>query len=409
MFTFRKRFAAVVALGALALAGCTVQPAADANAAPVPEAVDLKGAKVVAMFTSFNNDYFADWDRGARAAVEAFNGTYVAQTDEGDPARLVAQFEQAVEEGAKIIFVDPPGESAIPAISRIAEENDVCWANTWAMVPWETPFDYGDSFASYLTPNMEQGAYDTAKALFEEMGGSGNFVHITGALSVTDTQRTSGVDRALAEFPGIKLVDRQAAIDWTRDTSRNTMAGIIARFGTDIDGVFGQNDDVAIGALNALSEAGVTGVPITGMDGNAGTIPLIQSGQLFAAYSTFPRWLAGFTFVQALDRCMGGEATEPLARQLWTGGMLVTSDNAQDYIDTYTGDADPYDWHKMSRVAHPDDWDPQNEVRALDLDIEWAREPQPDGYQAPQQYVDAVAGMDAFNTEWDERWKLLRR
>ena len=409
MFTFRRRLAATAVLGAVVLAGCAVQPASGDSATEVPEAVDLKGAKVVSMFTSFNNDYFADWDRGARAAVEAFNGTYVAQTDEGDPARLVAQFEQAVEEGAKIIFVDPPGESAVPAIARIAEENDVCWANTWAMVPWETPFDYGDSFSSYLIPNMEQAAYDTAVALFEEMGGEGNLVHVTGALSVTDTQRTAGVDRALAEYPDIELVDRQAAVDWTRDTSRNTMAGIISRFGTDIDGVFGQNDDVAIGALNALSEAGVTGVPITGMDGNAGTIPLIQSGQIFAAYSTFPRWLAGYTFVQALDRCMSGEATDPLARQLWTGGLLVTEDNAQEYIDTYTGDADPYDWVKMSRVANPDDWDPQNEVRALDLEVEWAREPQPAGYVLPDAYAKATADMEAFNADLDERWQLLRR
>ena len=381
----------------------------DAPASNVPESVDLQGETVVSLFTSLNNDYYSSWNEGAERAVAAFNGNLVVMTNEGDPATQISQFQQQVDAGVRIIFVTAPDPSSVGEMARIANENDVCFVNTWESDPWDSPFNYGDNYTAYITNHSVDAAYETAVTLFEEMGGEGNFVHLTGHPGATpDYQRTLAVDRALEEYPGINLVDRQPG-EWNRDDSRNAMAGIINRHGTDIDGVFGQNDDVGIGALNALSEAGVTGVPITGMDGNQGTMELIEAGDIFGAYSSLPQWSAGFSFVQALDACISGEAPSPLNRQLWSGGILVTADNVQDYVDTYTGGSDPYDWVKMSRVANPEDWDPQNAVSTIDMDQMWSWAEQPSGYELPQAYADAVGDRATVDAEWDEHWKLLRR
>ena len=404
--------AGLMAAGVLVLSGCSGTATSGGGggaASDLPESVDLKGQTVASLFTSLNNDYYSSWDQGAKRAVEAFNGEYVAMTNEGDPATQISQFQQQVDAGVKIIFVTAPDPSSVGEMARIANENDVCFANTWESVPWESPFDFGDQYVTYHSNHSYQAAFDTVTALFDEMGGSGNFVHLTGHPGSTpDTQRTLAVDDALKEYPDITLVDRQPG-EWNRDDSRNAMAGIISRSGTDIDGVFGQNDDVAIGALNALTEAGIEDVPITGMDGNEGTMELIQSGEIFGAYSSLPQWSAGFSFVQALDACMSGETPAPLNRQLWSGGIFVTADNVQEYLDTYVGDNDPYDWVKMSRVAYPDDWDPQNKVEVLNMEEMWSWEPQPSGYELPEEYSAALPELDATNAEWDEHWKLLRR
>ena len=378
-------------------------------ASDLPEEVDLKGETVVSLFTSLNNDYYSSWNEGAERAVAAFNGEYVAMTNEGDPATQISQFQQQVDAGVRMIFVTAPDPSSVGEMARIANENDVCFVNTWESDFWDSPFNYGDNYTAYHTPKSEESSYELAKALFEEMGGKGNFVHLTGHPGATaDFQRTAGVDRALEEYPDIKLVDRQPG-EWNRDDSRNAMAGIINRHGKEIDGVFGQNDDVGIGALNALTEAGVTGVPITGMDGNQGTMELIESGEFFGVASSMPQWQAGFSFVRALDACISGEAPEALNRQLWTGSMVVTKDNVQEYMDTYTGGNDPYDWVLMSKVAHPDDWDPQNSVQAIDMEEMWSWAEKPAGFELPKPYTEAVGDIDAVNAEWDEHWKALRR
>jgi ribose transport system substrate-binding protein len=399
-----------LALSLVALAGCSAGEPSGTSApkSDVPESVDLKGETVVSLFTSLNNDYYSSWDQGARRAVEAFNGNYVALTNEGDPATEISQFQQQVDAGAKIIFVTAPDPANVPAMAQIAEDNDVCFANTWEQPDWTSPFDTGDQYVLYQTPYSVDLAYELAVKLFDKMGGKGTFVHLTGHPGGTpDTQRTEGVDRALAEYPDIELVAREPG-EWNRDDARTAMAGIISRVGSEIDGVFGQNDDVAIGALNALTEAGIEDVPITGMDGNASTVELIQNGQIFAAYSSLPQWTAGFSFVQALDYCKGAQV-DPLNRQLWWQGIIVDADNADDYLNTYTGDNDPYDWVKMSRVAYPDDWDPQNGVRPMDMEQMWAHAPKPANFQFPAAYEEALPNMDAVIAEWDEHWKMLRR
>lgn len=409
----RSVIASIAAAGVLGLAACSsgAAPSATDDSA-LPDAVNLEGQTVVSLFTSMNNDYYASWNAGAERAVQAFGGTYVALTNEGDPATQLSQFEQQVEAGVKTIFVTAPDPANVPAMAALAEENDVCFANTWEQPNWTSPFDSGDQYVTYLTPKSDDAAYLVAKALFEEMGGEGNFVHLTGHPGATpDLQRNAGVERALEEFPGITMIAQEPG-EWNRDDARKAMSGIISRVGVEeIDGVFGQNDDVAIGALNALTEAGVSTEdlpPITGIDGNLSTMELVQAGQLFGSFSGLPQWQAGFSFVQALDYCAGAEVN-PLNRQLWTGGLFVTADNVQEYIDTYTGDNDPYDWVKMSRVAHPEDWDPQNEVRAMNIEEMWSPlEEKPSGYTLPAPYEAELPNIDAINAEWDEHWKLLR-
>jgi ribose transport system substrate-binding protein len=366
--------------------------------------IDLKGEPVAALFTSLNNDYYASWGLGAERAVKAFGGEYRAFTNEGDAARQISQFEQQVQDGVKIFFMTAPDPANVPTIARIANQNNVFLTNTWEMVPWTTPFDYGDSYVTYFTTDTVTLAYNVATDLFKEMGGKGNLVHLTGHPGSTpDTQRTMGVDKALAEHPDIKLVARQAG-EWNRDDARTAMAGIITKYGSDIDGVFGQNDDVAIGAMNALQEQGITGVPITGVDGNKGTMDFIKSGAIYGAYSTLPFWSAGFSAVRAIDAYLGVDI-EPLDRQQFTGGVFVTKDNVDAYLSTFFGEEDPFDWQLMSRKAHPEDWDPQNEVRPLDLEAMWSFAPKPPGWKAPAEYEQAKGEADAVAAEYEEQWQ----
>jgi ribose transport system substrate-binding protein len=406
------QYAGLTGLG-LAVAGCGAKESATSTGAgatgpsfaPKTEpVVDLKGEPVAALFTSLNNDYYASWDLGAKRAVEAFGGEYRAFTNEGDAARQISQFEQQVQDGVKIFFMTAPDPANVPTIAKIANENKVFLTNTWEMVPWTTPFDYGDYYVTYFTSDTVRLAEGVAKDLFDEMGGKGNLVHLTGHPGSTpDSQRTIGVDNMLKEYPDVKLVARQPG-EWNRDDARTAMAGIITKYGSDIHGVFGQNDDVGIGAMNALNEQGIEGVPITGVDGNKGTMPFIQSGQYFGAYSTLPFWSAGFSAVRAIDAFLGVEF-DPLERQLYTGGVFVTKDNVDQYLATFFGEEDPFDWQLMSRKAHPDDWDPQNEVRPLVVEDMWSFAEKPAGWQAPAEYEQAKARAEELAAEYESHWQ----
>jgi len=347
----------------------------------------LKGAPVVALYTTLENDYYAGWDEGARRAVEALGGRYRPFVNEGDPARQVAQFQRQIQAGVKIFFMTAPDPSNVPRIAEIANENRVWLTNTWESPEWYSPFEAGQHYVSYFIPNSFEAGYVTAKALFEEMGGRGNLVQISGFPGATaDWQRTEGMKRAMREFPDIRLVASQPG-RWNRDDSRRAMAGIIRDFGRDIDGVFGQNDDCGVGAMNALQEAGITDVPITGIDGNKGTMELIQAGRYFAAYSSFPWWQAGFSAVRAIDASLGFRPTAP-ERQMWTGGALITRANVDAYVERFV-EGDPFDWPLMSREVSPENWDPQNAVTPIDMQQMWEGQRRPRGFEMPETYVRA--------------------
>jgi ribose transport system substrate-binding protein len=183
------------------------------------------------------------------------------------------------------------------------------------------------------------------------------------------------------------------------------MAGIITKFGNKINGVFGQNDDVAIGAMNALHEQSITGVPITGIDGNKGTMDFVKSGAVYGAYSTLPFWSAGFSAVRAIDAFLGVKF-DPLERQLFTGGAFITKANVDAYLSTFFGNEDPFDWQLMSRKAHPNNWDPQNQVRPLDVEAMWSFAPKPAGWKEPAAYAKAKGDAKALAAEYRSHWKI---
>ena len=411
----RRNFLRVAGMAgaSLALGACAKDDGGgSANNAAAPSmspkskpVVDLKGEPVAALFTSLNNDYYASWGLGAERAVKALGGDYRAFTNEGDAARQISQFEQQVQDGVKIFFMTAPDPANVPTIAKLANQKKVFLTNTWEMVPWTTPFDYGPSYVTYFTTDTVSLAYDVATDLFGQMGNKGNLVHLTGHPGSTpDSQRTLGLDRALKDNPDVKLIARQPG-EWNRDDARTAMAGIITKYGSDINGVFGQNDDVAIGAMNALNEQSITGVPITGVDGNKGTMDFIKSGAIYGSYSTFPFWNAGFSAVRAIDAFLGVKF-DPLERQLFTGGAFITRDNVDAYLGTFFGEQDVFDWQLMSRKAHPDDWDPQNKVWPLDVDAMWSFAPKPKGWTEPEAYAKAKGNADEEAAEYESHWKI---
>jgi ribose transport system substrate-binding protein len=339
---------------------------------------------VVALFSTLENDYYVGWNEGAKRAVESLGGEYRPFVNENDPARELAQFQRQVQAGVKHVFMTAPDPSNIPRMAQVANQNRVYLTNTWESPAWYSPFEPGPYYVTYFTPNSFEVGYITAKALCQEMGGKGNLVHISGFPGATpDWQRTEGLKRAVSEFPGIKIVASQPG-RWNRDDSRVAMAGIIRRLGRNIDGVFGQNDDCGIGAMNALQEAGITDVPITGIDGNKGTMEFIKAGRYFAAYSSFPWWQAGYSAIRAIDASLGFKPTAA-ERQMWTGGALITKDNVDAYLQRFV-EGDPYDWTLMSRVAAKGNWDPQNQVSPMVMEQMWQGQPKPRGFEEPAPY-----------------------
>ena len=90
--------------------------------------------------------------------------------------------------------------------------------------------------------------------------------------------RSKGIDQVLAKYPDIKVLAKDTA-NWKRDEAVNKMKNWISSFGPQINGVVAENDDMGLGALQALKEAGRTDVPIVGIDGIEDGLNAVKSGE----------------------------------------------------------------------------------------------------------------------------------
>jgi ribose transport system substrate-binding protein len=93
-----------------------------------------------------------------------------------------------------------------------------------------------------------------------------------------DPQRRHPAPRTRNGDPDINVLAKDTA-NWKRDEAVNKMKNWISGFGPQINGVVAQNDDMGLGALQALKESGPADVPIVGNDGIQDGLNAVKSGE----------------------------------------------------------------------------------------------------------------------------------
>ncbi|MFL1462632.1 sugar ABC transporter substrate-binding protein [Roseococcus sp. DSY-14] len=121
-------------------------------------------------------------------------------------------------------------------------------------------------------------AADVARRLFAQLGGAGQVAILEGPPgAVTNTDRLRGIAAALAEFPGIAVAGRATGLN-LRGPGRAAMAALLPRLPR-LDAVLAVNDAMALGALEALDEAGRRAT-IAGINAIPEAIRAIQAGRM---------------------------------------------------------------------------------------------------------------------------------
>ena len=119
-------------------------------------------------------------------------------------------------------------------------------------------------------------------------------------------------------------------------------------------------------------------------------------GRLLATSANVPAYMGALLSTRLYDVMNGWKPRDAERLMNWRS-VTMTKANVQAYLDRYVnnGDVAPFDYKRMSKVLHPNDWDPQAEVFPMDIDREWGGIPQPDGWQYPEAYVKARDGGEA--------------
>ncbi len=327
-----------------AAAAATTAPAAPTAAAAVkpttaPVVASAKKAYLGTSIRSLDNPFHVEWVKGAKkfAAEVGLTDRHDVMLSEGDSQKQISQVQAFLAKAGKdaVMAIDPNLPPDTAPLVKLCEDAGVYCMSFFVKdkdLHPKTPY-----WVAYGEFDGTPQGYAIAKELFKAMGDKGQIVSILGPRGHSASiQRRAGLEQAMKESPGIELVGEENA-DWDRTKGLNVMQNLLVAH-PDLAGVWSANDQMALGAVEALRSGGKIGkIPIVGVDGADEAVQGIISGEYTATVSQEGTREGYYGLVIPYKAYMG--QLDPLKeppehREFEIQFQLLTKANAQAYYDS---------------------------------------------------------------------------
>ncbi len=197
-----------------------------------------------------------------------FDGNYDALTQNNQFDTMVTQ----KYDGA--IFVPIDIQAGAEAVNKAAAANiPVVGSNTRVN---------SDKLLSYIGSNDVIAGEMEADAVIKGIGGKGNVVILEGPIGQSaQIERRKGNENALAKNPSVKVLEMKTA-NWSRAEALSLMENWLTAHPGQINGIIGQNDEMALGAIAAVKAKGIDpkSMPTAGIDGVTDAILAVKRGDM---------------------------------------------------------------------------------------------------------------------------------
>lgn len=275
------------------------------------------------------NPYWFTEGEVAKATAEELGYTANVSAHRGDTNTESNLIDAAITNGAKAIILDPANADGSVGVVRRATEAGI------PVFLVNAEINEAGIAVAQLVSNNAQGAALGAITWQGLVGDAAKYVEFFGNPSDNNAAtRSNGYNTVLSQYPGLEKVAQEVA-NWDRTQGYNRMQSIM-QANPQIDAVISGNDEMALGAIAALKEAGrLEGTVIGGFDGNPDAIEAIKAGEM--AYSVLQpvAVFAREAVIQADHYIKNGTPMVASEKQLFDC-LLITPDNVANYTAPFT-------------------------------------------------------------------------
>ncbi|MCW0315914.1 D-threitol-binding protein [Pantoea ananatis] len=238
----------------------------------------------------------------------------------GDVAQQLQQVQNFIGQGVDAIIVAPVDTNAVKPIIDQAAKAGVALV----FVNRKPQAQLGDKMA-FVGSDSELAGRLQMEALAKATNGKGNVAILLGDLANESTrERTKGVEAVVAKYPNIKVVQKQTA-----KFSRNDAVDVVSNWmtaGDDINAIASNNDEMAIGAIQALGKNDKH-ILVAGVDGTPDALQMIKNGKMVASVFQDGKG-QGEGAVQTAIKLANGEKVQKIVDIPF---QLITKDNYTKY------------------------------------------------------------------------------
>ena len=348
-----------LSLAAAVLAGCSEQQAGTGgdDTAAAPAACEASEVRLVGQVRNESNPYEASWLTGGDEFAKTVGLKQERLTYGGDSTKQQEQISQilAGDTNCLVMNVLPNGDSDTAPIVKGADQAGAFLVTQWNKPADLKPADY-KTWISHITYNGVESGQQIGDALAEKIG-SGGIIALQGVLDTAAAKdRFTGLEASLKANPEMTLLDQQTA-NFSRAEALTVTKTLLTKHGDKVKGIWAANDDMALGALEALQQAGLSGkVAVVGIDAVPDAVSAIQKGDMTATVSSDGAWQGGIGLAIGFCYATGKLKVADTAadnRAFFAKQFLITTDNAAEFAAPKTNPSDFECANVFNRKAGP--------------------------------------------------------
>ncbi|MFJ1580178.1 substrate-binding domain-containing protein [Streptomyces sp. NPDC088182] len=277
------------------------------------------GTKVGLSLSTLNNPFFVQLKAGAEAEAKA-EGVELTVTDaQNDASQQANQIQNFTSGAMSSVIVNPVDSDAAGPSVRAADKAGI------PVIAADRGVNKADIDTLVASDNVA-GGRQAARTLAEKLGGEGRIVILQGTAGTSASrERGQGFAEGIKAYPGIKVVARQPA-DFDRTKGLDVMTNMLQAH-SGVNGVFAENDEMALGAVKALGSKAGTSVPVVGFDGTPDGLKAVKAGTLYASVAQQPAELGRLAVLNAIKAARGDEVPSMVKVPV----KVVTAKNVADF------------------------------------------------------------------------------
>ncbi|TFH61965.1 ribose ABC transporter substrate-binding protein RbsB [Peribacillus frigoritolerans] len=292
----KKIVSIIMVLSLMVLAACSMDSGLTDDKKEKKDS--MKGVKVGVSISTLNNPFFVSLKDGIEKEAEE-KGMKVTVVDaQDDTAKQISGIEDLILQKVDVLLVNPTDSAAISSAVKDANDAGI------PVITIDRSSDEGD-IETFIASDNVAGGEMAAEYLVKELGEKAKVVELEGVSGASATRERGKGFHNIADKQLEVLTSQTAEFDRTKGL--NVMENIL-QGNKDIQAVFAHNDEMALGAIEAIKAAGKD-IIVVGFDGNDDALKAVENGELKATIAQQPA-LIGEEAVNAAEKILKGDKVD---------------------------------------------------------------------------------------------------
>ncbi|WP_325894810.1 ribose ABC transporter substrate-binding protein RbsB [Grimontia sp. NTOU-MAR1] len=249
--------------------------------------------------STLNNPFFVTMKEGAENKAKELGYELIVLDSQNDPSKELSNVEDLTIRGVKAILINPTDSAAVSNAIRIANRSEI------PVLTLDRGAQRGEVVSHIASDNVAGGEM-AGKFIMEKVGEQAKVIQLEGIAGTSAARERGEGFMKVVDGGSMELLSSQPA-DFDRTKGLNVTENMLAA-NPDVQAVFAQNDEMALGALRAVQASGKD-VMIVGFDGTDDGIAAVKRGKLAATIAQQPE-LIGAIGVEVADKMLKGEQVQ---------------------------------------------------------------------------------------------------